>query len=94
MATAKTPDYLPSRPPQFKQGSESDTLAQWIFRELRNLAQSGLDKTALELRVVHAPPPNPREGMIVAADGVHWSPDGSHQGGIYSYVNGQWKKLG
>lgn len=91
MATANRPDYAPSRPPQFQQGSDADTLAQWMFRELRNISQANLDKSTVELRQINAPPPSPREGMIVDADGVQWNPGSG--AGIYAFVSGAWLKL-
>jgi len=89
MPQANKPDYDPSRPPQFPAGSDADTLSHWVNREIHALAISMLDKTAVELRPINAPPPKPREGMIVYADGTNWNPTG-HGKGPYVFAYGLW----
>jgi len=91
MPQANKPDYDPTRPPQFQAGSDADVLSQWVNREMHALAISMLDKTAVELRPIDVPPPKPREGMIVFADGVHWNPGIGK--GPYVFVNGAWIPL-
>jgi hypothetical protein len=45
----------------------------------------------LRLEVLHAPPKRPREGDIVAADGVDWNPGSG--AGTYEYINNSWRIL-
>jgi len=89
MPLANKPDYDPSRPPQFRVGTDADTLSHWVNREIHALAISMLDKTALELRPINAPPPKPREGMIVYIDGTNWNPTG-HGKGPYVFSYNMW----
>ena len=89
MPTANNQPYDPNRPPQFASGSESDTLAQWLYREFSALAIALSEQAALELRTINAPPPKPRDGMLTFADGVAWNP-GSGKG-LYVYKAGAWR---
>jgi hypothetical protein len=86
--SANNAGFDQNRPPQFEQGSETDVLAQWIYRELSALTISMIDLAAVELRTITQAPPKPREGMVVFADGTAWNP-GSGKG-FYGYKSGAW----
>lgn len=88
MATAKNPNYVPTRAPQVPPGSDLARVVQWVDREMRAIAASQTDMPVLELRTIDAPPPNPREGMIVFADGTNWNPGAGK--GTYVFKGGAW----
>jgi hypothetical protein len=93
MAQANKPDYAQFQAPQVDPTNQDlGKVMRWLDREMRALAQTQLDKTALELRPIHVAPPDPREGMIVYADGVLWNP--GHGTGVYVYSFGIWYPLG
>ena len=60
--------------------------------ELQEVARSQQEQDALELRTRNVEPENPRDGMVVHADGTDWDP-GSGEGS-YVYENGGWTFLG
>lgn len=91
MATAKNPDYVQTRAPQVQPNTDAAAIVKWIDRELRALSAGRLDMTAVELRPISAPPPQPREGMIAHADGVHWNPGFGH--GPYTFTAGTWQTM-
>jgi hypothetical protein len=92
MATASTPIYVPPVPPATTT-PEGQAVVDWAMQQFEHISRSFLDATALELRPIYAPPPNPRAGMIVYADGTSWNP-GSGQG-VYRYsLAGTWVFLG
>lgn len=74
--------------PQFE---SFDDLSAFLSRELQRIAESQSETIAVELRPIFAPPQNPREGMIVFADGVTWNPGAG--AGSYEYRGGAWVKL-
>lgn len=80
--------YTPTVPPEFQDVSEA---RQWIVQELQRIAEEFSETIALELRPIFAPPKQPREGMIVSADGTSWNPGAG--AGAYEYKGGAWVKL-
>lgn len=78
--------YTPKPPPEFP--LELQGLVRWMEEELQALSRDAQETQTLELRPSAAEPQNPREGMIVYADGTNWDPgDGA---GSYQYVGGVW----
>jgi hypothetical protein len=69
-------------------------LTEYVQRELRRVSEAWLSPEVAYLLVeVRArPPERPREGLVVAADGVNWNPGAG--AGIYAYYSGAWNKLG
>jgi hypothetical protein len=65
-----------------------DFNADFLDAELKAISNAMGDTLALELRVRHAIPIRPREGMIVYADGTVWNP-GSGKG-WYGYNGTTW----
>lgn len=88
MASAANPLYNPSPPNIAPQSEDSRNLADWVQRELNSISKTFLDQTSLELRPIHSAPPNPREGMIVFADGTAWDPGSGKNS--YEYIGNLW----
>ena len=80
--------YSPSNLPSIL---TPDSVAEWAQREFELLAQELAETSTVELRPIYAEPVNPREGMIVYADGVQWDPGSGV--GVYTYSGGAWVKL-
>lgn len=81
-------------PYNFRQIPEVGTveeLRQWLSEELKQLSQSLNESIELELRASKHEPDNPREGMIIHADGGAWNP--GNGAGTYRYQNGVWVKI-
>lgn len=68
-----------------------DDILAWAIEEFRNIAAQLAETSSLELRLRGSEPKKPREGMIVAADGVNWDPGAGL--GIYAFLGGVWTKL-
>ena len=60
-----------------------------IQREFQKIAEAFL--TVHQHDVLHAAPENPRQGLVVFADGTDWDP-GSGEG-LYEYLSTGWSKL-
>jgi hypothetical protein len=81
--------YLEQSPP-----SDPAGLGSFIGRELQEVSRALSEPNQfLLLDTSYAAPSKPREGMIVLADGVSWSPSGLGAG-FYGYRGGSWNKLG
>lgn len=76
---------------QMPQIQSVEDLRQWAENEFRQVALSQAETLEVELRLRYQAPEKPREGMIVAADGLTWNPGGGK--GIYAYLGGAWVKL-
>lgn len=68
-----------------------EELVQFLEAELFTIYQALNDAQVLDLRIIHAEPERPRDGMLVFADGTNWDPGNGR--GLYTYDSG-WKKLG
>ena len=68
-----------------------DSVAKWVEENFLTLARAMAEQSEVELRPIYAPPSNPREGMIVYADGTEWNP-GSGKG-VYVFTGAAWSKL-
>lgn len=84
--------YFPrSLPPN----STVDDLREHVERELAQIALVFGEQEFVAFRILHAPPPRPREGMLVYADGVDWDPSvsGPSGSGLYEYDGTEWHKI-
>lgn len=80
--------YKPSNPGKV---TEVAQCLEYVERELAAIMRAMQETTVLELRPSFAPPPRPREGMIVFADGTSWNPGAGK--GVYTFLSGAWSKL-
>lgn len=62
-----------------------------LERIFGDIEQSQTEQLAVENRPVFVAPSNPREGMIVYADGVVWNPGSGP--GSYEFTGGLWRPL-
>lgn len=77
--------------PSVYTGNTPEAFQTYVQEELRRLALSLMETTALDLRPINAVPTRPREGMIVSADGIDWDPGSGP--GAYEFIGGTWQKL-
>jgi hypothetical protein len=77
--------------PQNFTGTTLEDTQRWMREELERLSKSLQETIALDLRPVYRPPDQPREGMIVYADGTSWNPGAGK--GSYEYRGAAWFKL-
>jgi hypothetical protein len=81
--------YLSKIPP-----TNAPELVAFLARELEEISRAMSEPNQfLTLDTSYQTPSKVREGMIVLADGVQWSPSGLGAG-VYCYYGGSWKKLG
>lgn len=66
-------------------------LAQWLYDELSQIAQSMAQPTDLIFEETNVEPVSPKEGLVVLADGTNWNPGAGR--GLYLYSGGTWNKL-
>jgi len=69
--------------------AQADVQAE-LYRVSRELQAPALDY--LSLKVWHATPARPFEGMVVLADGTDWDPGSG--AGVYWYDGAAWNHLG
>lgn len=68
-------------------------LSVYLSEELANIGrQAQAQQPFLFLQVSYAPPPKPRPGMVVLADGTSWNPGSG--AGFYGYKGSAWAFLG
>ena len=64
-----------------------------LNQELQRLARVLSEPVAsLQVGMSYSPPPKPRDGLIVLADGTSWNPGSG--AGYYGYRAGAWRFLG
>lgn len=73
-------------------GHVDEQLVEWIMRELKAISEATFG-AAPELQLIPkaVPPPKPRMGMVVYADGTNWNPGSG--AGVYVYTGTSWGKL-
>lgn len=71
---------------------EIQSVLDWAQAMFKDVQSQQNDAEQLELRPRFVAPQNPREGMIVYADGTTWNPGQGE--GVYVYTNGAWVPLG
>lgn len=69
-----------------------DETAQWVQRELDQIAQAFQEQNHVLLVELNVAPDKPRTGMTVLADGTNWDPGAGV--GVYTYYGAAWHKLG
>lgn len=80
--------YRPASPPA---ALTSESIMDYLQKELEAISSNAAETEVIELRPVHVVPKKPREGMIVFADGTNWNPGAGK--GVYTYLSGAWSKL-
>lgn len=80
----------PTTPPVITD-PDAQAVLDWIQSELKDVRSLQNETLELELRTRNAAAENPREGMIVYADGTNWNP--GYGEGPYVYKNGAWVPL-
>ena len=79
--------YQFTMPPQ-----EAASLPAYLARELAAIARAFSDPAdGYYLVPLAVPPPKPRTGLIVYADGGSWDPGAG--AGVYVYTGAAWSKL-
>jgi len=66
-------------------------LRRYMEDELRKISEAFNEQDSVELRASRHAPDNPREGMIIHADGLAWNPGSG--AGTYRYQSGAWVKI-
>lgn len=82
-------EYRPGVPPQ---SLEPQAILNFLERELGAIARAVNDPGIAPMQVLNAPPPKPRRGMLVYADGTNWDP-GSGEG-TYRFNGSVWLFVG
>lgn len=70
----------------------SEELSQFLDDELAAIEATIHAPDLIQLTPLAAAPDNPRDGMLVCADGANWNPGSG--GGFYGYFGGAWRFLG
>jgi len=70
---------------------DQSTSLEATQRELETIERAFNLQDFVQLKQTNAPPPKPRAGLVVYADGTNWNPGAGE--GIYAFFAGMWNKL-
>lgn len=93
MAVATNPIYTMNPPTIEPEGEDARNISDWVQRELTNVSAALTNTSRIQTVPISAPPPTPRTGLMVYADGTNWNPNGTSIGSLVNWDGTAWRQI-